>query len=91
MDWHKTLRDLPSISMLHICSWTENEKTSTKGYKFFVESYLSDILVSSSGTEFFCKAKCHASQRKNVVHDVALTLNRASGKVSASRCSCKAG
>lgn len=67
------------------------EKPLEKGYKFFYENYLFDVLSLASGNEVHVKGKCYHSQRKSLSpHSVIVRLSMC-GDVNSGKCSCAAG
>ena len=68
-----------------------------QGYRFFcvcvcVQGYLHKVGVSAHHGEVVAKAKCFRSMRKNeATHALHVCFDRASGLISLSKCSCKAG
>ena len=70
-----------------------NSKTcirpETRGYQFYSEQYLHDILCQETEYKIFFKAKCFPSQKKNdTPHNLWCALNIHGNDVVAAHCSC---
>ena len=97
--WTKSLKNIPRFSSVTIAKHLEKCGKSCvgeKGYKFFVENYIHDILVRENKRKSLhvIKGRCHRSQRKNkALHTMQITVKSVNERadVSKARCSCKAG
>ena len=69
MEWSKSLRNFPKVSLDTIskCLETGGKKNAgEKSYKFFREGYVYDVYTSTSAAgESLVKVRCHRSLRKN--------------------------
>ena len=67
------------------------EKPLEKGYKFFYENYVHNVLCFASENGIHIKCKCFCSQKKGAKpHNVLITLSM-DGSVTYAKCSCTAG
>lgn len=67
------------------------EKPLEKGYKFFYENYVHDVLMFALQNEVHIKGKCYRSQKKSLSpHSVVVKL-AVDGNVINGKCSCVAG
>ena len=87
----KKVNRKPSITVNQVCSQTCT-KPERRGYQFFVEGYLHEILTCYRDYAFFVKASCFRSQIKSEVHHLwcALSKNYPHDVLKA-YCSCVAG
>ena len=91
-EWTSSLESLPKIDISHITSWIGNSsKPLQRGYKFFVEEYLRDIVTKTENGMFICKAACYKSQKKNDKPHALKVYIFPSKEVSHADCSCIAG
>ena len=68
------------------------QRCKRQGYRFFVQGYMHKISVSAHHGEVVAKANCFRSMRKSEApHALQVCFDRASGLISLSKCSCKAG
>ena len=95
--WSKSLEALPIFTIREIeahrqASGKQNPvmKTTDRGKQFHEEGYLNEIFTSFTTTEFYVKAKCKASMKKDI-RSVHIILNRATSQVQNGECSCPAG
>lgn len=97
--WGKSLMEMPLFSIKEIeihrqASGKGNAiiKTLDRGRKFKEERYLSadSLFTRFSGSNFDVKAKCKASMKKEF-REVEVSLNRETGLLVSSKCSCPAG
>lgn len=68
--WTKSLKNIPRFSSVTIAKHLEKCGKSCageKGYKFFIENYIHDVLVRENKRQslYVIKGRCHRSQRKN--------------------------
>ena len=85
--------NLKNFTLMSIANYQEKcgKVTNEKAYQYFLEQYVHDIWISEKrGESHYIKAKCFASQKKDV-HQLQCVINSLNGTVLSGKCSCKAG
>lgn len=96
--WSKSLENVPKISSISIAKHLTGcgkKEVGEKGYKFFTENYIHNVLVKEDDRgSCLAKALCFRIQRKSEApHAMNIKLKSQEGRgiVTKAKCSYKAG